>query len=336
MKGGNRGSMPPALRDEIARGAPETRRKMEQVWHLLGRLEGDALNVPGTEEAWVDLQTRLDTPAPPKPQAARAPERGPVRRSTRRSRIGISMAAGLAVLLLGVWLWQQPAEVVVLPGEQRIVTLPDGSTAQLNSDSRLSYRREFQTWPFVPAPHRVVTLEGEAFFAVVHDTARPFMVETFNAQVEVLGTQFDVRARQASWEDETRVVLASGRIRVTARQDPDHPVMLAEAGQIARIGPEASSPDSSQVQPVVMERLLVWRQEGFSVVDKPLAFIIAEVERRFAVSIDVEAGVVLTDSLNLFYPRGAAAEQIIHDICLAQGYRYRQTSSGYAVFPADL
>ncbi len=335
MKGGQHGSMPPALDDEIARGAPEKRRKMEQVWHLLGRLEDDALNVPGTEEAWADLQTRLDPPAPP-PQTARAPDRRPARHRARRMRWAGVPIAGLAVLLLGVWLWHQPTEVVVPPGAQRIVTLPDGSTAQLNSASRLHYRRGFHTWPFTPDAQRVVRLEGEAFFEVVHDPARPFVVETFNARVEVLGTQVNVRARQASWEDETRVMLASGRIRVTARQDPEHPVTLAEAGQTARIGPEAAPPDSAQVQPAAMQRLLVWREDGFSVVDKPLAFILAEVERRFAVSIDVEAGVVLTDSLNLFYPRGATAEQIIHDICLAQGYRYRQTSSGYAVFPADL
>ena len=335
MKGGNQGSMPQALRDEVERGAPETRRKLEQVWHLLGRLEDDALNVPGTEEAWADLQTRLETPAPAPHQKARASERVPVRRSARRNRVVFPMIAGLAVLLLGVWLWRQPAEVVVPPGAQRIVTLPDGSTAHLNSDSRLRYHRGFQTWPFVPAPHRVVTLEGEVFFKVLPGT-RPFVVETFNAQVEVLGTQFDVRARQAPWEEGTRVVLASGRVRVAARQDPDHPVVLAEAGQIARIGQQTAPPDSSQVQPVVMERLLVWRQNGFSVVDKPLAFILAEVERRFAVSIDVEEGVALTDSMSLFYPRGADAEQIIHDICLAQGCRYREMSSGFAVFPADL
>ena len=52
------------------------------------------------------------------------------------------------------------------------------------------------------------------------------------------------------------------------------------------------------------------------------------IDRRFALSVDVEEGIALTDSLSLFYPRGATAEQIIRDICLSQHYRYRQTSSG--------
>ena len=335
MKGGKHGSMPQALRDQIERGSPETRRKIEQVWHLLGHLDGDALNVPGTEEAWADLDARLDASAPVQPQAARPSARPPARRSTRRNRIGLSMAAGLAVVLLGVWLWQQPAEVVVPRGDQRIVTLPDGSTVQLNSDSHLRYRRGFQTWPLVPAPQRVVTLEGEAFFEVVPG-ARPFVVETFNARVEVLGTQFNVRARQEPWDDETRVVLTSGRVRVTARQNPDHTVLLAEAGQTAHIGQQTAPPSAASLQQARMRRLLAWRRQEFSIVDKPLAFVLAEIERRFDCTIDIEQGIALTDSINVFYPRGASAEEIIHDICLAQGCRYRETSSGFAVFPADL
>ena len=165
--------------------------------------------------------------------------------------------------------------------------------------------------------------------------ARPFVVETFNARVEVLGTQFDVRARQGPWEGETRVILASGQVRVSAQQNPDSTVVLAEAGQVARIGQTMAVPGASSLQQAQMDWLLAWRQQGFSVVDKPLAFILAEVERRFALSVDVEEGIALTDSLSLFYPRGATAEQIIRDICLSQHYRYRQTSSGFALFPAD-
>ena len=84
-----------------------------------------------------------------------------------------------------------------------------------------------------------------------------------------------------------------------------------------------------------MRRLLAWRTKGFSVVDQPLAFILAEVERRFAVSIDTEEGIALADTMSVFYPRGATAEQVIHDICLFQHYRYRETSSGFVMFPAD-
>ncbi len=330
MKGGTHQSMPPALREALEHKAPEARRKIERVWGLLGRLEDETLDVPPNEAAWADLEQRLETS--PSTTARRAPDRAHVRRGKRRVWVGLSMVVGLVVVLLGVWLWRAPVTVVAARGQQITVTLPDGSTAQLNSDSRLRYRGSFRAWPFVPARERRVTLEGEAFFEVVRET-RPFVVETFNARVDVLGTQFNVRARQGPGEGETRVTLASGRVRVTAQRDLAYTMLLSEAGQVARVG--APMPVLSSASVENLDRVLAWRQRGFAVVDQPLASILAEIERRYALSIDVEEGIALTTSMTMFYPRGATAEKIIHDICLAQRCRYRPTSQGVALFPAD-
>ncbi len=326
--------MPPELRDQIENKAPEARRKIEQVWGLLGRLERDALDAPPTEAAWTDLQQRLDVSLSTTRAARRPPDRPPARQGRRRSWVGLSMVAGLVVVLLGVWVWSAQVTVVVPRAAQITVTLPDGSTAHLNSDSRLRYRSGFLAWPFMPASERRVTLEGEAFFEVVRD-ARPFVVETFNARVEVLGTQFNVRARQGPLEGETQVTLATGRVLVTDQADLDYTMILSEAGQGARVGEAAAAPAPLATPVGRLNRVLAWRQRGFAVVDKPLAFVLAEVERRYALSIDVEEGIALTVPMTLFYPRGATAEEIIHDICLSEGCRYRATSRGMALFPAD-
>ena len=323
--------MPPELGNQVANKAPEARRKIEQVWGLLGRLERDALDAPPTEAAWTDLQPRLDASPSTTRAARRTPDRPPARQGRRRSWVGLSMVAGLVVVLLGVRVSRAQVTVVVPRAAQITVTLPDGSTAHLNSDSRLRYRSGFLAWPFMPAGERRVTLEGEAFFEVVRD-ARPFVVETFNARVEVLGTQFNVRARQGPLEGETKVTLATGRVLVTDQADLDYTMVLSQAGQMACVGEAATAPPSAPVGR--LNRVLAWRQRGFAVVDQPLAFVLAEVERRYALSIDVEEGIALTVSLTLFYPRGATAEEIIHDICLSEGCRYRATSRGMALFPA--
>ena len=334
MKGGHQGTLPPELREEAERRSPGTHHKIEQVWHLLGRLEAEPLKAPGTDVAWADVQQRLDAPAT-HPRTDRAPRRSPIRRRPRWVGRGLSIAA-LLVVVAGAWWWQQPIEVVVARGEQQQVTLPDGSTVHLNSDSKLRYTRGFEAWPFVAAAQRVVTLEGEAFFDVVHNATQPFVVETFNGRVEVLGTQFNVRARQGHWEDETQVTLASGRVRVTTHQDAEDAVLLTEAGQGARIRQATISPDSSTAQQTRLQRVLSWRDQEFSFIDKPLAFVLAEIERRFDLVVKAEAGIALTDSVTIFYPRGATADKILHDLCLAQRCRYRETSSGFAVFPAEL
>ena len=71
--------------------------------------------------------------------------------------------------------------------EKQTISLPDGSTAQLNSDSKLSYDKK--SW----AQDRRLLLEGEAFFKV--EKGSSFKVVTKNGEVSVLGTSFNVYAR---------------------------------------------------------------------------------------------------------------------------------------------
>ena len=73
-----------------------------------------------------------------------------------------------------------------------IVTFPDGSTAKMNASTRIEYPDNFS------ANIRKVKLSGEAFFEVARDTARPFIIETEKASVEVLGTTFNVAAYPSS------------------------------------------------------------------------------------------------------------------------------------------
>ena len=205
--------------------------------------------------------------------------------------------------------------------------LPDGSDVQLNSGSRLTYRRGFARGPFFHAAQRLVSLEGEAFFEVQSD-GRPFVVETFNARVEVLGTRFNVRAWPESRTSATRVTLAEGKVRAARRDASGPDVVLSEPGQMARIEQgEQASPLS--VQRVPLDQALVWRRGGFAVLDQPLSVILREVERAFAVSVAIENGLALSDSMTLIYQEGTKPETIIHDICLAQGWRYRRTSQGF-------
>lgn len=92
--------------------------------------------------------------------------------------------------------------VVVKQGNRAQVTLPDQSTVWMNSNSKLVYNiGENNT--------REVKLIGEAFFKVFKDKTRPFIVSANNIQVEVLGTSFNIKARQGSDIIETSLVEGS-------------------------------------------------------------------------------------------------------------------------------
>jgi len=127
-------------------------------------------------------------------------------------------AAAIALVALGVQLWNlrqrssRPtttaamAEAVAPLAQRATVTLPDGSRVLLAPESRLRWA------PGLRGGTREVSLEGEAFFAVAHDAARPFIVRAAAATARVLGTRFLVRSRAGEGPDQ--VVVAEGRVLV--------------------------------------------------------------------------------------------------------------------------
>jgi transmembrane sensor len=88
-------------------------------------------------------------------------------------------------------------------GENRSVTLADGSSVALGGHTRLSFS--------LRANVREIMLEdGEAFFAVAKDPSRPFQVHAGNATVTAVGTEFDVRRS----DDRVTVAVLEGRVMV--------------------------------------------------------------------------------------------------------------------------
>ncbi len=73
-------------------------------------------------------------------------------------------------------------------GEQKTVTLPDGSTVLLNSKSTLTYPIEFSE------NARQVSIEGEGLFSVTKNANKPFTAMANSVKTTVLGTQFNVNA----------------------------------------------------------------------------------------------------------------------------------------------
>ena len=91
-------------------------------------------------------------------------------------------------------------------GGEYFMTLEDGTKVWLNAATRLKYPVVFASGI------RKVILEGEAYFEVARDISRPFVVETVQAKVSVLGTSFDVCAYAE--EGKTWTTLEEGVVEV--------------------------------------------------------------------------------------------------------------------------
>ena len=101
--------------------------------------------------------------------------------------------------------------IVANNGSRSRSLLPDGTTVWLNAGSKLHYENDFN------GTTREVRLEGEAFFDVVKQADRPFIVHTSGIDIRVLGTAFNVKSYP---EDKTvETTLYRGLVQVSRQED---------------------------------------------------------------------------------------------------------------------
>jgi len=103
-------------------------------------------------------------------------------------------------------------------GSKSKLQLPDGTQVWLNSGSNISYDNDFA------GKTRQVQLTGEAFFDVVKDNTRPFIIHTAAVDVMVLGTAFNVRSYPE--EKVTETSLIRGAVEVTLKANADKKILL--------------------------------------------------------------------------------------------------------------
>lgn len=142
-----------------------------------------------------------------------APRSNIVRMVTRIAGIA---AAVLVIFFAGrMWLGTQKnvekqplQQLVTQNGARSHIKLPDGTRVWLNAGSKLDYPQHFASGS------REVTLEGEAYFDVVKDADKPFIVKTKTCAIRVLGTTFNVRAYPQESMATTSLVTGSVEVMV--------------------------------------------------------------------------------------------------------------------------
>jgi len=145
------------------------------------------------------------------------------------------VAAGLVLVLAGgAWHFWPALRTTVdtrsyatAIGQKQEVRLSDGTRLELNTNTRVRAS--------VTATGRIVTLdEGEAYFDVVHDAARPFVVYAGNRRITDLGTKFSVYRSG----DDVRVTVREGRVRVEILGQASQPVVTDGGHEVVTKGGE--------------------------------------------------------------------------------------------------
>ena len=154
------------------------------------------------------------------------------------------------------------------------ISLSDGSVIWLNSASSLEYPEKFSQG------ERRVCISGEAYFDVVRDTSRPFVVETALQYISVLGTEFNVSAYPS---EPVLTTLASGKVRVMLVSGVDSVVLLPGEQSVLRM-----NTDSLSVHKVKISDVVSWKDGIINIENMALSEVLKVVARNYDVNFDTE------------------------------------------------
>jgi ferric-dicitrate binding protein FerR (iron transport regulator) len=164
-------------------------------------------------------------------------------------------------------------EYIVPNGEIRNIVLPDSSHIRLNAGSILIYPQRFI------GKTRTVYLNGEAYFNVARNETQPFIVNTTDMEVEVLGTVFNVHSYTDS--KNSSATLESGKVNVRFKNTIHQAVTLVPN---ERVSFDRNS-GFIEKQTVKVENVVAWTN-GYVVLQSTTIEEIAKIiERRYGVSV---------------------------------------------------
>lgn len=236
-----------------------------------------------TDAAWVSVEQRIA-------------DQSNTRSEPKVIRMRSTLLRVAAVLLISFGSYTLYKQITAGPGDVQLTsasaqvqkTLSDGSDVTLNSESELSYPNEFED------DFRRVSFEGEAYFEIEPDKERPFVISTSLGHIKVLGTTFNVKARDGKM---TRVQVIEGLVELAA-EDPstgDTSAVLLEAGALGFIDPNTRKVYKEQKGDPAA---LFWLNKSLVFNETPLSDVFNLLEDLYDVSLETNDPDLLNCSLN--------------------------------------
>lgn len=195
-------------------------------------------------------------------------------------------------------------QLVIPYGKTSEIILPDGTHVYLNAGSRLIYP------DFFADKTREVFLVGEAHFDVEHNEKQPFVVQTTDIRIRVLGTQFNVSAYPSDNIIET--VLTEGKVRL----EQNNSGMFSQTtdlqpGQLAAFN---KTERTTKVKEVDIENYTLWKDGLFKFESTDLSRVVKKLERyfniRFRYNDPFLGGIKISGKLELTDSRESVLENV--------------------------
>jgi ferric-dicitrate binding protein FerR (iron transport regulator) len=196
--------------------------------------------------------------------------------------------------------------IIVAKGQKSVVILPDSTVVSLNSDSELSYSSNFGK------ENREVSLTGEAYFRVTHDTKHPFLVHARELKIKVYGTEFNLKCYKGDKTIETTLVKGSLSISQKSSKEvflkPNQQYVYSEKTELKtdiaektninndkRV--ESEEQNTSELMPLEQKKVqevdpypvTAWKDQKLVFDDDSFSDMVIKIERWYDVKVIIES-----------------------------------------------
>jgi len=283
-----------ALQDWMEAGENRLHFKaLEASWYAArpGRVPG----APRRSAVWAGLEAQMQ-----ETEAVRVVKKTRALSASRNLAYRLAASVVLAVGV-GIFMYIQlrheaaPMQQLATTDAIREFTLPDSSTAVLHKNSVMEYRGEFKG-----KTREVNFKKGEAFFRVAHNMTKPFIIHTTLADIQVVGTAFNVEKSDEVLE----VSVDEGKVLVTTPTGSHYLEMGARARIVA-----------GDAEPVLVDRATDSNRWGyatqrFSFKDTPMDEVVQRMEKAYPFTIEFSSPTLGNCKLTATFDHLSAEEML--------------------------
>lgn len=227
-----------------------------------------------------------------------------------------SAAAALLLIIIAVKIFTKKDWVTVTANEKMMaVNLPDNSRVRLEAGSTLKYPKTFSK------NHRNVSLQGKAFFDIIHKNDQPFTVDANTVDVSVLGTSFYVTTGEAK----ATVTVTTGKVAMSLKDHSDKIVLTPGNKGIFENHKFNMVSDTNFVY--YRQGLLEFKAVAFSGALAAIAKV-----TNSSISLDRNLNNAVKEQLIEISFRDQPLEKMLDEICLITNTHWKKDNGQYLIY----
>ncbi len=260
----------------------------------------------GTNKAWNELRSKIQVDE-------KDSSRILFTNSKSFFRVAATIVLFAALSIVGIILINSNKiiEKETFANEQTIEVLPDGTTVYLNTNSKIIFPKRFEK------NKREITLKGEAFFEVTKDKNRPFIINVNEAQVEVLGTSFNILSNSS--QKTVEVSVESGSVKFSSKLNNNNLILIK--GETAIL--ERNILNRKAISDI---NYMSWKTKLIDFRESPLDYVITTINKTYASNIIIDNNLSSNLKLTAKFDQ-VPLDTIVESICLAFNFDYKKTGN---------